>query len=276
MGLYEVSPPHVTAYYTSIGVSLLGVGGVLYTVTYYLMARQSLRDRTYGMPLLPLAFNFAWEVIFLFYVSEDLHEKIIFTLWLLLDVGLVYAVFEYGVREWAHAPVIVRNLRTIFTAMIAWWGWVLYAICAWWIENDVGKKTGIFYHGVEGPDVVELGFWTASVAQVVLSCASLAQILVRDSSRGTSYTIWSCRFVGSLVGLNCNYLWLWWAWPEAHEYFVNPVAVCLLVTWVVADVAYFFVLVDVKKKEMITRDGKKVESGVALAAKATWRNKTLQ
>jgi len=267
MGLNEVPPPHVSPYYTTIGVSLLGVGGVLYTLTYYLMTRQSLRERTYAMPLLPLAFNFAWEAIMLFYVSEELHEQAIFTLWILLDAGLVYTVVKYGAYEWTHAPVLARNLGKILAAMIAWWGWALYAVCAWWLRNDVGKKAGIFYQGVEGPDVVELGFWTALVAQIVLSCASLAQILVRGNSGGTSYTIWSCRFVGSLFGLNGNYLWLWWAWPEAHEYFVNPFAICLLITWVVADLAYLFVLVEVKKTEVVLEDGRKVRGGMTYAAK---------
>jgi hypothetical protein len=269
MGLNEAVPPHVTSHYTTVGVSLLGIGGILYTLTYYLMARQSLRERTYAMPLLPLAFNFAWEAIMLFYVSEELHEQVIFTLWILLDVGLVYTVIKYGANEWAHAPVLARNLGKILMAMIAWWGWALYALCTWWLRNNVGKKAGIFYQGVEGPDVMELGFWTALVAQVVLSCALLAQILVRGNSGGTSYTIWACRFFGSLSGLNGNYFWLWWAWPEAHEYFVNPFAICLLITWVVADVAYLFVLVEVKKTEVVLEDGRKVRGAVTYVAKTS-------
>jgi hypothetical protein len=269
MGLNEMPPAHVSSNYTAIGVSLLGIGGILYTLTYYLMTHQSLRDRTYAMPLLPLSFNFAWEAIFLFYVSEEFHEQAIFTLWMLLDLGLVYAVTTYGSQEWTHAPVLARHLGKILAAMIAWWGWALYAVCAWWIKNDVGKKAGIFYQGVEGPDVVELGFWTALVAQVVLSCASLAQILVRGNSGGTSYTIWACRFFGSLSGINLNYLWLWWAWSEAHEYFMNPFATCMLVTWIAADVVYLFVLVEVKKTEVISADGRKVRGGTTYARKTS-------
>ncbi|KAF2686821.1 phospholipase D/nuclease [Lentithecium fluviatile CBS 122367] len=257
MGLNE-TPPHVPSTYTPIGIALLGIGGILYTITYYLMTRQAQRDRTYAMPLLPLAFNFAWEATFLFYVSEEVHEKVIFTLWILIDIGLVHDVIRYGANEWTHAPVIAKNLGKILAVMVAWWGWALFAVCRWWITNDVGRKVGIVYQGVEGPDVVELGFWTALVAQVVLSFASLAQILVRRNTGGTSYTIWTCRVLGSLSGLNANYLWLWWAWPEAHEYLKNPFAICLLVSWVVADMIYLFVLMDAKRTEVVLKDGRKV------------------
>jgi hypothetical protein len=269
MGLNEIPPDHVTSYYTAIGVSLLGIGGILYTLTYYLMARRSLIERTYAMPLLPLAFNFAWEAVMLFYVSEEVHEQAIFALWILFDTGLVYTVVKYGEREWAHAPVIAENVGKILAGMIAWWGWVMYAFCRWWVTNDIGKKPGIFYQGVEGPDVVELGFWTALVAQVVLSVASLAQILARGNSGGTSYAIWACRFFGSLIGINWNFLWLWWAWPEAHGYFVNPFAICMLLTWVAADVAYLLVLIEIKKTEVVLDDGAKVRGGMVHTEKVS-------
>jgi len=261
MGLNDIVPPHVTPAYLPVGITLFTGGGVLYTVLYYLMARQSLQDRAYAMPLLALGFNVAWEGVFLFYVSEDIYEKVVYALWILLDMGIVYSAVKHGPIEWTHAPAIARNLGKIITVIIAWWGWLIFAMSSWWLNNNIGRKTGILYRGAEGPDPRELGFWTALFGQVVLSCTSLAQILARGNGRGTSYAIWFCRFFGSAVGLNANYLWLWWAWPEGHGYVMNPVAICFMITWVMADLAYLYVLRGVKKTEVVLESGRKVKAG---------------
>lgn len=78
MGSNDTPPVHVPSSYHAICSLLLGTSGLLYTVTYVLMTRQSLRDRTYAMPFFSLAFNFACEIIFAPYVAESPQEKIIF------------------------------------------------------------------------------------------------------------------------------------------------------------------------------------------------------
>ncbi|KAF2865416.1 hypothetical protein BDV95DRAFT_507196 [Massariosphaeria phaeospora] len=255
MGSNDIPPPHVSSSYHTVCALLLGTGGILYTITYALMARQSLRDRTYAMPLLPLAFNVAWEIIFALYVAESAQEKAVFTTWLILDIGLVYATVKYGQKEWRHAPVVGRHIGKILTASVLWWCWALWAICSWWLdeENPVNPKDGKIYRGAIGPDSTELGYWTALVAQAVLSCLSLAQIVVRGNGKGASYTAWMSRFVGSLSGLLAYYGYCWYVWPEAHSYCMSPFSICLMVTWIVADIAYFPVLRAVKRSDAVLR-----------------------
>jgi hypothetical protein len=254
MTRHDVLPAHVDASLRDVNDVLLGIGGVGYTICYVLMARQSIRDRTYAMPLLPLAFNFAWEIVFALSVAEEASEKAIFTIWMLIDVAIVYATVTHGANEWSHAPVVGRNIGKIFAAMLAWWCVVLYAVISWWlnVDNPVNPKVGKTYRGTLGIDTDELGFWTALVAQVVLSVASLAQIVVRGSSRGSSYSIWGTRFVGSLSGLTLNYGYCWLVWPEAHGYYMNPLAAVMMGTWVVADLAYVFVLSNVQRTGAVT------------------------
>ncbi|KAF1937487.1 phospholipase D/nuclease [Clathrospora elynae] len=241
---HDALPVHVEASLRNVNDVLLGIGGLGYTICYLLMARQSIRDRTYAMPLFSLAFNFGWEIVFALYVAVEVREQVIFTIWMLIDVGLVYTTVRYGANEWRHAPAVGRNIGKIFTGMLAWWCVALYAVSVWWldVENPVNPKAGKAYKGVVGIDTNELGFWTALVAQVVLSVMSLAQIMVRGSSRGSSYSIWTTRFVGSLSGLNLNYGYCWWVWPEAHGYYTNPIVVLMMVTWVLADLGYLIVL----------------------------------
>lgn len=257
MGSNDIPPAHVPSSYHTVSTMLLGLGALGYTITYTLMTRQSLRDRTYAMPLLSLCFNFAWEIIFSLYVAESLPEKATFVTWMILDIGLVYTTVKYGANEWKHAPIVGRNIGKILALGVLWWCWALWAVCVWWVDelDPVKPKAGKMYRGKEGPDTTELGYWTALVAQVVLSVALLAQIVVRGTSGGASYGIWWTRFLGSLAGLNTYYGYCWYVWPEAHAYYRDPFSVCLLVTWVGADLAYFVFL---RKAKRVEADGRKV------------------
>lgn len=259
----DILPPHVDPSIFVYNDVFLGTGGIGYTICYILMTRQSIRDRTYAMPLFALALNIAWEFIFALFVAEEAREVGIFTVWLIIDLGLIYALVTYGANEWKHTPVVGRHIGKIFMVMLAWWCVVLYVVSAWWTDprDPVNPKEGKAYKGVQGIDTDELGYWTALIAQVVLSFMSLAQIVVRQNSGGSSYAIWAMRFVGSMSGLNVNYGYAWWAWPEAYGYVAHPFAVVMMVSWVLADLAYFAVLYSVKQTEVVMADGRKVQGG---------------
>ncbi|EDU42784.1 conserved hypothetical protein [Pyrenophora tritici-repentis Pt-1C-BFP] len=171
MSRNSLLPPHVDPVVFQVGDALLGIGGLGYTICYGLIARQSIRDKTYTMPLFSLAFNFAWEIVFAVFVAEEAESRAIFALWMLIDITLVYTTIKYGALEWKHAPVVGRNIGKIFFVMLAWCCVGLYAISAWWLdpENPVNPKVGKIYRGTKGVDVNELGFWTSLVVQVVLS-----------------------------------------------------------------------------------------------------------
>lgn len=44
--------------------------------------------------------------------------------------------------------------------------------------------------GSIGPDVSELGFWTAAISRAYLSAACLSQLIVRQHSGGVSWGAW--------------------------------------------------------------------------------------
>lgn len=190
MGSSDAPPPHVPSHIVPVCNLFLQIGGCLWTICYFLLVRESFRSQSYGMPLFALALNVSWEAVFAFYIAESALEKFVFTLWLLLDCGMVYSMVKYAKYEWAHSPIIGHNIGSIFAAMTAAALLGHWAFAKWWIDNEVGKREGRYYNGVVGPDATELGFWSAALCQAYLSVACLCQLVVRQHSGGVSWSIW--------------------------------------------------------------------------------------
>lgn len=193
MGSGDKAPPGVPDWVVPASTALLGLGTLLWSVTYVLMTLRSLRTKSYGMPLLALALNVSWEIVFALYVAEMPLEKIGFGVWLVLDVGLVYTTLKFAPYEWRANPWVARWIASIFTIMVAIGCVGQWTFVAWWLSKPGvghGDKAGKWFKGEEGFDTTELAFWTAGVAQVTASAGSLATLLVRGHSGGTSYSIW--------------------------------------------------------------------------------------
>lgn len=190
MGSNDIPPPHIPTHVVPICNFLLQIGGSLWTLCYILLWRQSIKTRSYGMPLFALSFNFAWEAIYALFVAEALLERVVFGVWLLLDCGMVYGVLKYGRREWDHAPFVKENLGWVILGLTVYCAAGHWAFAKWWIDTEIGKREGKFYRGVIGPDTTELGFWSAALSQAYLSAASLGQLLIRQHSGGVGWGVW--------------------------------------------------------------------------------------
>ena len=227
------------------------------------------------MPLFALALNFSWEVVYALFVAESTVEKSVFTLWLVMDCGMVYGMIKYAKYEWTHSPKVAYNIGSVFTVMVVGATLGQWMFAKWWIENEIGKRDGKFYQGIVGPDTTELGFWSAILCQSHLSVASLCQLLIRQHSGGVNWTIWwastdllgqdsadsklrGTRALGSVIGLYLVYGWAWYFWREAHQYFMSPFAIFLWATSLICDGVYPYALWCIKKTENVLPDGRKI------------------
>ena len=206
------------------------------------------------------------ELVYALYVVDALPERIVFSLWLILDVGIVRAVLKFGPGEWSSSPFIANHLLSIFVLLTTFLTLGQLAFASWWITNDISSSTmagrkGVIYAGREyGPDSTELGFWSSATAQLYLSGACLAQLLSRGDSRGSGWGSFVARMMGSVFGLYVNFGVVWWWWTEAHGYFMSPLGVWLWGGSLVLDIMYGWTLWTVKRREKDPRnDVKKVE-----------------
>lgn len=78
---------------------LMTGGGLFWSLTYILIIRRGLKDKTYGMPLVALCANISWEGIFSFIHPNILPQLYINYIWFLLDVVIVWQFLKFGISE---------------------------------------------------------------------------------------------------------------------------------------------------------------------------------
>ena len=78
---------------------ILILGGIFWILTYIFIISKGYKDKTYGMPLLALCANIAWEFIFSFLLPHSPPQLYINYLWFALDVVIVFQFFKYSKNE---------------------------------------------------------------------------------------------------------------------------------------------------------------------------------
>jgi paspaline synthase len=150
--------------------------GLGWSINYLAMIYQSYKDRTYGMAILPLCCNFAWEFVYsVIYPSYNSAERAVLTTWMILNLFLMYTAIKFAPNEWQHAPLVRQCLPWIFFVAIAAFTAGHLALAA-----TVG--------------VAKAANWGAFLCFELLTSGAVCQLMSRGSSRGASYTIWYVFF----------------------------------------------------------------------------------
>ncbi|KAA8652641.1 uncharacterized protein ATNIH1004_001546 [Aspergillus tanneri] len=201
-------------------VSILPIGyGVSFIICYGAVLYQAFKDRSYGMSMMTICCNFAWELVYAFvHRSKDSTRQIVFVVWALLQAIILYSAIKFSPNEWKHAPLVQQNILLIYTlCFLGFFSWHL-ALAAY-----LGPLGGYF--------------WGGYVCQAVMSVGSLSQLITRGSTRGASSTIWLGRFSGSLFTLAISVVHINY-WPEVWGWMDNPLMRWLAVAFLLLDVTY--------------------------------------
>ncbi|KAG5956340.1 hypothetical protein E4U57_002703 [Claviceps arundinis] len=197
--------------------TLMGLGWI---INYALMVRMSIKGEPHSMPLIPLCNNFAWELAYtIVYPSANRVELSAFAIGAMLNLFIMAGAVRSARIEWRqHSPMLANHAYWILLVgvMVCFSGHVALAM-------EIGP--GLAYS------------WGAVVCQLALSVGDLCQLLKRNSTAGTSWMLWSSRFLGSCctVGfafIRCKY------WPEAYGWLLSPLILWSLAVFLLADVTY--------------------------------------
>lgn len=160
--------------------------GLSWAVTYVLMIRRAVRDRTYPMPLVPLALNLAWECQYSLVTPKRGFRRAVGLTWLGLDCVLLGLTIRYGPEE-------TGMRRRTFT------GGLVASLCGAALAVRAANRWGDAH-----------GRTTAFVQNAVMSALFLRMHRGRGGNRGQTPGIAVSKLLGSAfaaVGAQCCTDW---------------------------------------------------------------------
>ncbi len=178
-------------------------------VTYVALIWRGMKDRSYGMPILALALNLTWELIFLAFIPPQgsldstlvphgaLKAQIVFGLCFLLDAGILYTYFRFGYKYFAQSYGLTRPQWIGYSvALLAFSFLVIHSGAYFFMQFD-----SYFHH-----DQIEAAKLIAFIQNAVMSLAFVAMFHMRRSIEGQSFTIAWTKFLGSSLTVGPIYL----------------------------------------------------------------------
>ncbi|KAH7325678.1 hypothetical protein B0I35DRAFT_405039 [Stachybotrys elegans] len=204
-----------------------------WTAAYVLYCRQAFLDRSYGVPLITLVLNTAWEVVFGLIVPPSNDMVFVAGPWTILEAILIYATIKHGAVEWKHTPLVANNL--------------------WWIlPSSVVISCGFYLAFIQSFEE----FRNALIASALINqlCTSVGAVLhlSKGNTRGHSLGIWVTRTNGTFWTVVAHY-WQMIHYPQDHPLNLLPVIqygmwVFLACDFILYPITYFHVSRLEKKK----------------------------
>ncbi len=89
-------------------------GLVTWTVVYALMIRRGILDKSFGMPVIALCANIAWECYFAFFSEAQLANKVGAGIYLVFDLGVLGTCLRFGKNDF-DSPMIKKYFKGIIS-----------------------------------------------------------------------------------------------------------------------------------------------------------------
>ena len=206
---------------------LMVVGGLFWSLTYFLIIRRGFKDKTFGMPLVALSANISWESIFSLIYPPLPPQLYINYAWFALDIVIVFQFLRFGKSEFLKFST--KKFYSVFLSM---------SLIAFGLILTITYELHDF-----------LGVYTAFGQNLVMSVLFIAMLLSRNGIRGQSAYIALFKMLGTGVISLAFYLYQ----PISQKSTLLPI---LYVSIFVVDMIYL-ILIHQKSKE-----NKKLEKGV--------------
>ncbi|KEY71947.1 hypothetical protein S7711_07096 [Stachybotrys chartarum IBT 7711] len=177
-----------------------------WTTAYILYVRQAFKDKSYGVPLLTLWLNTAWEIMFGIVCAGSTGLIFVAGPWVLLEIALIYATIKYGSIEWRHSPLVANNL--------------------WWMIPAAQPVACGFYYALmqsfnkEKPQ--DSIIMSALANQVFTSIGAVLHLISKGNTKGHSVGIWFWRTNGTFWTVMCHY-WQMTHYPQDHYFNFSPI-----------------------------------------------------
>ncbi|GAA0863611.1 hypothetical protein [Paraclostridium tenue] len=163
--------------------------GIFWIMAYIIIIYKSFKDKTCGTPFFALALNLAWEFTFSFiYPPENLlMARIMFILWLILDLIILYTFFKYGYKNLKCKNLITKKGLYIFSILAILFS-IIFVIL---FVNDIS----ILYKN----NIIQASGFIANLQNLIMSILFVDMILNRGNTLGQSIFIALFKWIGTLA-----------------------------------------------------------------------------
>ncbi len=189
------------------------VGGLFWSLTYFLIIRRGFKDKTFGMPLVALSANISWEAIFSLIYPPLPPQLYINYAWFALDIVIVFQFLRFGKSEFLKFST--KKFYSMFS---------LTSLVAFGLIFSITYELRDF-----------LGVYTAFGQNLVMSILFIFMLFGRNGIRGQSTYIAFFKMLGTGVISLAFYLYQ----PISQESILLPT---LYVSIFVIDVIYLVLL----------------------------------
>lgn len=152
-------------------------GAVCWLLCYLMILRRARLDQAYGMPLVALAGNICWELLFGFIDPDQPPMDTVNKIWFLVDLGLLWQILRYGRAEHERRWPAGSFLPLVAGTLLLAFGIVLGVHLEF--DDSDGRYTG----------------WGINV---LMSACFIQMLLTRGSSAGQTVWIALSKLLGTL------------------------------------------------------------------------------
>lgn len=152
--------------------------GFFWTLAYILIIRRGWKDKSYGMPVVALGANLAWEYLFSWILPHRSPQLEVNRIWLLFDLGILWQVLRYGSNEQQH-PWLRRNFYLLLACAM---------VGGFLAVNGITREFGDFD-----------GMYAAFGQNLMMSILFCSMLLSRNDMRGQSLWIAIAKMVGTIL-----------------------------------------------------------------------------
>jgi len=157
------------------------ITGVCWTIVYIKLIRVGLKEKTYGMPFLALALNFAWEGLYAYIgiTNKFINIETFFILiWFLLDIVIVYTYLKYGAK---YLPSFkAKKIFTPWTELI----FIMSFIIQYYFYLEFGSSSKLY---------------SAFILNLIMSILFINMLFTRQDTKGQNLIIAISKWLGTLA-----------------------------------------------------------------------------
>jgi hypothetical protein len=165
----------------ALGLVLIVISGVAWTIVYIDSIRIGFRQKTYAMPVAALGLNIAWESTYAVHeLTAGLSlQGVIDVVWALADLVIVYTFVKFGRAEFP--PFMTRQMFIAWAVLL--FG-ASYAV-QWLFIAEFGPHDAARY--------------SAFLQNLLMSGLFIAMLAARRGLRGQTLTIAVAKWIGTLA-----------------------------------------------------------------------------